>query len=127
MCGLFSFCIQKWYKVWLWWSRVGFLVTAVQGVGALCFAFVIATISAKGFAYRFSCGGVADPGFRLWLVVTPVLAWAMAVAQCCVGSDVIAWRSLYHNHSDAWRAHYREMFDYGIREFLCCLGRRQYL
>lgn len=27
----------------------------------------------------------------------------------------------------AWKAHYREVFDHGIREALCCLGRVKYL
>ncbi|CAN6228629.1 unnamed protein product [Urochloa humidicola] len=27
----------------------------------------------------------------------------------------------------AWKAHYREVFDHGIREALCCLGRAKYL
>lgn len=48
--------MQKWYKVWLWWGRLGYIVTTLQGVGALYFAFLIATISAEGFAYRVSCG-----------------------------------------------------------------------
>lgn len=118
---------RKWYKWWLWWSRIGFLVAAVQVVGAAYFFFLIATKASQRFAYTCTGSGAEDPGFKLWLVAAPILAWAIASAQCCVGSDVIAWRALYHDHDEAWRAHYREMFDYGIREVMCCLGRRRYL
>ncbi|KAG0625088.1 hypothetical protein M758_2G026800 [Ceratodon purpureus] len=118
---------RKWYKWWLWWSRLGFLVTAVQVVGAAYFFFLIVTKASQRFAYSCSGSGADEVGFKLWLMAAPVLAWAIASAQCCVGSDVIAWRALYHDHDEAWRAHYREMFDYGIREVMCCLGRRRYL
>jgi hypothetical protein len=64
---------------------------------------------------------------QTFLACLPVAAWVVAFAQCCAGSDVMAWRSLYRNQDEAWRAHYREMFDYGIREAMCCLGRRRYL
>lgn len=118
---------RKWYKWWLWWSRIGVLVTAVQVMGAAYFFYLVATNFSQRSAYSCSGSGAEDPGFKLWLVAAPVLAWAIALAQCCAGSDVIAWRALYHDHDEAWRAHYREMFDYGIREVMCCFGRRRYL
>ncbi|RVW58950.1 Retrovirus-related Pol polyprotein from transposon RE1 [Vitis vinifera] len=37
------------------------------------------------------------------------------------------WRSFYATQDNAWKAHYREVFDRGIREALCCLGRFKYL
>ncbi|KAG8065063.1 hypothetical protein GUJ93_ZPchr0004g39686 [Zizania palustris] len=37
------------------------------------------------------------------------------------------WRSFYATDDMAWKAHYREVFDHGIREALCCLGRAKYL
>lgn len=68
-----------------------------------------------------------DFWLQVLLVSVPLAAWVVTLAQCCMGSDVMAWRSLYNDHDEAWRAHYREMFDYGIREAMCCLGRRRYL
>lgn len=51
----------------------------------------------------------------------------MVIIQCSTGSDVLRWRSFYATHDTAWKAHYREVFDHGIREVLCCLGRVKYL
>lgn len=50
-----------------------------------------------------------------------------ALLQCFTGSDVLKWRSFYATQDDAWKAHYREVFDHGIREALCCMGRVKYL
>lgn len=61
------------------------------------------------------------------MLTLPTVGGIIVFAQCCVGSDVLAWRLLYGAHYEAWRAHYRQMFDYGIREVLCCLGRRRYM
>ncbi|CAM6029646.1 unnamed protein product [Sphagnum balticum] len=115
---------RRWYKHWLWCSRIGFLVTVVQSIGALYLTFIVVSKMAK----CFDCSCSKDEfGLQTFLACLPVAAWVVAFAQCCVGSDVMAWRSLYHNQDEAWRAHYREMFDYGIREAMCCLGRRRYL
>ncbi|KAM7280528.1 hypothetical protein ACFE04_007662 [Oxalis oulophora] len=51
----------------------------------------------------------------------------IALAQCFIGSDVLSWRSFYATQNDVWKAHYHEVFDHGIREALCCLGRFKYL
>nr|GMD68084.1 sn1-specific diacylglycerol lipase beta isoform X2 [Ipomoea batatas] len=51
----------------------------------------------------------------------------VAPVQCFTGSDVLKWRSFYATEDYAWKAHYREVFDHGIREALCCLGRFNYL
>ena len=55
-----------------------------------------------------------------------VVMWVGTIVQCATGSDVLRWRSFYATHDIAWRAHYREVFDHGIREVLCCLGRAKY-
>jgi hypothetical protein len=55
-----------------------------------------------------------------------VVMWVGTIVQCATGSDVLRWRSFYATHDIAWRAHYREVFDHGIREVLCCLGRVKY-
>nr|XP_027103117.1 sn1-specific diacylglycerol lipase beta-like [Coffea arabica] len=49
------------------------------------------------------------------------------VVQCCAGSDVLRWRSFYATEGNLWKAHYQEVFDHGIREAFCCLGRVKYL
>ncbi|KAL6970825.1 hypothetical protein U1Q18_030509 [Sarracenia purpurea var. burkii] len=51
----------------------------------------------------------------------------VAVVQCFTGSDILRWRSFYATEDNAWKTHYREVFDHGIREALCCLGRFKYL
>ncbi|XP_058774543.1 uncharacterized protein LOC131648831 isoform X2 [Vicia villosa] len=56
-----------------------------------------------------------------------VLVCLVALAQCFTGSDVLRWRSFYESHDNAWKSHYREVFDNGLRETLCCLGRVKYL
>ena len=52
--------------------------------------------------------------------------WVAIIVQCATGSDVLRWRAFYASHDIAWRAHYREVFDHGIHEVLCCLGRVKY-
>lgn len=44
-----------------------------------------------------------------------------------MGSDVLRWRSFYATQDDVWKAHYHEVFDYTIREVMCCFGRVEYL
>ncbi|KAK4266539.1 hypothetical protein QN277_027439 [Acacia crassicarpa] len=51
----------------------------------------------------------------------------VALVQCFSGSDVLKWRSFYETHDNAWKHHYREVFDHGLRETLCCLGRFRYM
>jgi len=51
----------------------------------------------------------------------------VVIIQCITGSDVLRWRSFYATHDTAWKAHYREVFDHGMREALCCMGRVKYL
>ncbi|PNT73388.1 hypothetical protein BRADI_2g57770v3 [Brachypodium distachyon] len=63
---------------------------------------------------------------HILLIFFLVVMWVGTVVQCATGSDVLRWRSFYASHDIAWRAHYREVFDHGIREALCCLGRVKY-
>lgn len=56
-----------------------------------------------------------------------IMVCLVALVQCFTGSDVLRWRSFYETHDNAWKCHYREVFDNGIRETLCCLGRVKYL
>lgn len=118
------------YKRWLWWSRFGILVMAMQIVGATYLAIVIIKKAMNGHNSS-SCYPGHDGHVGEWkqilVVFLVIMAWISAIAQCCAGSNVLAWRSFYATHDGAWKAHYREIFDHGIREVLCCLGRAKYL
>lgn len=64
---------------------------------------------------------------RKLLVLFTILVCFVALVQCFTGMDVLRWRSFYSTQDHAWKAHYSEIFDHGIREVLCCLGRSKYL
>ncbi|KAK8948209.1 hypothetical protein KSP40_PGU012031 [Platanthera guangdongensis] len=55
------------------------------------------------------------------------LMWLLVVIQCMLSSDVLRWRSFYATQDTAWKVHYTEVFDRGLREALCCMGRVKYL
>uniref|UniRef100_A0A0D6QZ81 Uncharacterized protein n=1 Tax=Araucaria cunninghamii TaxID=56994 RepID=A0A0D6QZ81_ARACU len=118
------------YKRWLWWSRFGILVTILQVLGATYFVIIIVNKSRHGHDSS-SCYPGQDGHGNVWkpilVVALAIVAWVLVITQCCAGSDVLTWRSFYARHDGAWKAHYREMFDHGIREILCCLGRAKYL
>jgi hypothetical protein len=75
----------------------------------------------------FGADGQTGHWQKTVLVILNVFSWVATVVQCCVGSNMMAWHSLYNVHKEAWRAHYREVFNHGIREALCCLGKSRYL
>ncbi|MCL7038699.1 hypothetical protein MKW94_016877 [Papaver nudicaule] len=116
------------YKRWLRWTRFGMVITVLQFFGASYLMIVI--------LQYFSQTGKSswcflDPNHnvleRKLLVAYLVLVWFLVIIQCMTGSDVLRWRSFYATHDSAWKAHYHEVFDHGIREVLCCLGRVKYL
>ncbi|TVU36169.1 hypothetical protein EJB05_18088 [Eragrostis curvula] len=117
------------YKRWLWWTRFGMIITMLQFVLAIYLMCIIVK--------DFSDGGSSKQCFsehnqdnvdwkRVLLICFIVSMWVASIVQCATGSDVLRWRSFYASHDIAWRAHYREVFDHGIREVLCCLGRAKY-
>jgi hypothetical protein len=63
---------------------------------------------------------------RILLIFFFVSTWVATIVQCAIGYDVLRWRSFYASHDNAWRAHYQEVFDRGIHEVSCCLGRTKY-
>jgi hypothetical protein len=63
---------------------------------------------------------------RILLIFFLVSTWVATIVQCAIGYDVLRWRSFYASHDNAWRAHYQEVFDRGIHEVSCCLGRTKY-
>lgn len=64
---------------------------------------------------------------RTMLILFMVIISYVGPVQCFAGADVLRWRSFYATEDNAWRAHYREVFDHGIREALCCVRRVKYL
>ncbi|KAG6544343.1 hypothetical protein Mapa_014177 [Marchantia paleacea] len=121
---------RRWYRRWLWWSRLGITMTFLQVISTAYLTLILGrNLSTQNHHISFCSADVRNE--QRWLVALmvalPTLGSIIVVAQCCVGSDVLAWRLLYGAHYGAWRAHYRQMFDYGIREVLCCLGRRRYM
>ncbi|BBN17699.1 sn1-specific diacylglycerol lipase [Marchantia polymorpha subsp. ruderalis] len=120
----------EWYRRWLWWSRLGITMTFLQVMSTAYLTLILGRNLSTQSNHVSFCS-VDGRNEQRWLVALmvglPTLGSIIVFAQCCVGSDVLAWRLLYGAHYGAWRAHYRQMFDYGIREVLCCLGRRRYM
>ncbi|KAF7038982.1 hypothetical protein CFC21_049069 [Triticum aestivum] len=117
------------YNRWLWWARFGMVITVLQFVLALYLMCIIVKDFSSGKSLK-ECFSGHDKDVNDWknilLMIFLVVMWVGTIVQCATGSDVLRWRSFYATHDIAWRAHYREVFDHGIREVLCCLGRVKY-
>ncbi|CAM0884151.1 unnamed protein product [Alopecurus aequalis] len=117
------------YKRWLWWTRFGMVITVLQFVLAFYLVYIILKDLSAGNSLK-ECFSGHDQDNSEWkhilFIFFLVVMWVGTVVQCTTGSDVLRWRSFYASHDIAWRAHYREVFDHGIREVLCCLGRVKY-
>ncbi|KAG0540581.1 hypothetical protein BDA96_03G421400 [Sorghum bicolor] len=116
------------YKRWLWWTRFGMVITVLQFVLAIYLMCIILKDVLDGGSSKQCFSGQSQNGDwrRILLITFLVSMWVSTIVQCATGSDVLRWRSFYASHDIAWRAHYREVFDHGIREVLCCLGRVKY-
>ncbi|KAK1379270.1 Sn1-specific diacylglycerol lipase beta [Heracleum sosnowskyi] len=132
------------------WSAVilGMLnmVVLILGIWIVCFVRIIAMVR-TAFAQRatallvVSQTPVADAlvkrmRYKRWLwwtraamfiTVLQLIGAIYLVFRCLAGSDVLRWRSFYTTQHHAWKTHYQEVFDYGLREALCCMGRAKYL
>ncbi|XP_066348411.1 uncharacterized protein [Miscanthus floridulus] len=118
------------YKRWLWWTRFGMAVGALQLVAATYLMFVIVRDLSKerrSTSCFFGQDEADQVSGRALIALFLILSWVVVIVQCFTGSDILRWRSFYATHDMAWKAHYREVFDHGIREALCCLGRAKYL
>ncbi|CAL5026754.1 unnamed protein product [Urochloa decumbens] len=118
------------YKRWLWWTRFGMAVGALQLVAAIYLMFVIVRDLSKerrSTSCFFGQDEADRSSGRALIALQLILSWVVVIVQCFTGSDILRWRSFYATHDMAWKAHYREVFDHGIREALCCLGRAKYL
>uniref|UniRef100_A0A0E0JSA4 Uncharacterized protein n=1 Tax=Oryza punctata TaxID=4537 RepID=A0A0E0JSA4_ORYPU len=107
------------YKRWLWWTRFGVVITVLQFVLALCLLCIIVKDFSGGRSSK-QCLSGQDQDNSNWkhtlLISFIIIMWVATIVQCFTGSDVLRWRSFYASHDIAWRAHYREVFDHGIRE-----------
>ncbi|KAH7441342.1 hypothetical protein KP509_03G034200 [Ceratopteris richardii] len=115
-----------WYAYWLWWGRFGAFVTLLQILGATYLTYSFLKLDSVGINPWYSADG-STGWHRSFFLALSLAAWLLTITQCCVGSEIFAWSSLYARQNNAWRAYYHEMFDYGIREALCCLGRAHYI
>lgn len=104
------------------------IITVLQFVLAIyLMCIILRDVLAGGSSTQcFSGQNQKSDGRRILLIAFLVTMWVATIVQCATGSDVLRWRSFYASHDFAWRAHYREVFDHGIREVLCCLGRVKY-
>lgn len=106
------------------------VITVLQFVLALYLMCIILNDFSAGKSLK-ECFSGHDQDNSDWkhilLIIFLVVMWVGTVVQCVTGFDVLRWRSFYASHDIAWRAHFREVFDHGIREVLCCLGRVKYL
>ncbi|MCO5583523.1 hypothetical protein L7F22_037434 [Adiantum nelumboides] len=128
LCNVLASCKQMWYVRWLWWGRFGAFVTVLQLVGASYLSFLFLKYASISSNPCYSVDSDSEGGWhRGFFLALALAAWLLTITQCCLGTDILAWSSLYARHDDAWRAYYHEMFDYGIREALCCLGRAKYI
>ncbi|XP_038884280.1 diacylglycerol lipase-beta isoform X3 [Benincasa hispida] len=118
------------YKRWLWWTRFALILVLLQFAGAVYLIFHMTNYIAHDETSSGCALGVASND-RWWkrklLVLFTTLVCFVALVQCFTGMDVLRWRSFYSTQDHAWKAHYSEIFDHGIREALCCLGRSKYL
>ncbi|KAL1805273.1 hypothetical protein ACET3Z_028341 [Daucus carota] len=110
------------YKRWLWWTRAAMFITVLQFIAAIYLFFRLW----QHFSQPPTANTCTSSHKRL-LVVFMIVVCLIVVLQCLAGSDVLRWRSFYTTQDHAWKTHYQEVFDYGLREALCCMGRAKYL
>ncbi|KVH97202.1 Lipase, class 3, partial [Cynara cardunculus var. scolymus] len=114
------------YMKWIRWTRFAFVITVLQFMGA---SYLLINVSKNVFKDRTPNACVLEllSTNTTWLhnmaVVFVIMVCYVTLVQCYSGSDVLRWRSFYTNENKAWKHHYREVFDQGLREALCCMGR----
>ncbi|KAJ6956297.1 hypothetical protein NC652_007398 [Populus alba x Populus x berolinensis] len=113
------------YKTWLWWSRFALAMTLLQTATAIYLVFSVAEFMSHNGTSSKCLAGTASNGNK-WktklLIPFVITVCSVPLMHCFVGPAVLRWRSFYETQDDAWKAHYQEVFDHGIREALCCLS-----
>ncbi|XP_016460829.2 uncharacterized protein LOC107784247 isoform X2 [Nicotiana tabacum] len=118
------------YRRLLLWTRIASVITVVQLLGAVFLLFSVTNLLHRDTTSSNCLRGLLSNGSwwqRNILILFMVIISYVAPVQCFAGAEVLRWRSFYATEDNAWKAHYREVFDHGIREALCCLGRVKYL
>ncbi|CAN1247847.1 hypothetical protein LINPERPRIM_LOCUS6513 [Linum perenne] len=116
------------YKRWLWWSRLAMVVTVLQLLSAFFLLFnTMHYISHNQPTTQCVLDKIKSRWEENLLITFTIIGICVPIVQLLVGPDVLRWRSFYETQDEVWEAHYKEVFDYGIREALCCLGRFKYL
>ncbi|XP_028106234.1 uncharacterized protein LOC114305352 isoform X2 [Camellia sinensis] len=118
------------YKRWLLWTRFLMLTTVLQFLATTFLMLIVAKhVHQRGASSNCVLGHVSN-GTK-WqqdiLVLFIIMMFYVGMVQCFTGSDILRWRSFYATEDNAWKTHYSEIFDHGIREALCCMGRVKYL
>ncbi|XP_074319737.1 uncharacterized protein LOC141656661 [Silene latifolia] len=117
------------YKRWVWWTRFSTIIIVVQFLLAMYLVYGLARKASQDGTSNY-CGVGSISNNKWWnqhlLIIFLTVASFIAIFQCFSSSDVLRWRSFYDVQDNAWKAHYQEVFDHGIREALCCLGRFKY-
>ncbi|CAH9062374.1 unnamed protein product [Cuscuta epithymum] len=118
------------YRNWLWWTRFAAVITVLQFIGAAYYLFTLTKMVYQNAVSTSCVPELFSSGIK-WQRITVFLFMSIVIyvapVQFVTGSDVLRWRSFYSTEDYAWKAHYREVFDNGIRQALCCLGRFNYL
>ncbi|KAJ8767581.1 hypothetical protein K2173_017925 [Erythroxylum novogranatense] len=119
------------YKKWHRWTRVVLVINILQFLAAIYLICNVATyISADSRSGALCLSEISLNDTQLkrrLLVLLSFLASCLPLLQCFAGSDIMKWKYYFVKNDDFWRAHYLEVFDHGIREVMCCLGRARYL
>ncbi|PHT28624.1 hypothetical protein CQW23_31757 [Capsicum baccatum] len=121
---------RKKYRKLLLWTRIASVITMLQLLGAVFLLVSVTNLFHSDTTSSNCLRGILSNGSkwqRTMLILFMVIISYVGPVQCFAGADVLRWRSFYATEDNAWRAHYREVFDHGIREALCCLGRVKYL
>ncbi|KAI5599612.1 hypothetical protein BDE02_02G207300 [Populus trichocarpa] len=105
-------------------------MTLLQTATAIYLVFSVAAFMSHDGTSSKCLTGTASNGNK-WktklLIPFVITVCSVPLMHCFVGPAVLRWRSFYETQDDAWKAHYQEVFDHGIREALCCLGRVKYM
>ncbi|KAJ6941282.1 hypothetical protein NC651_007154 [Populus alba x Populus x berolinensis] len=112
------------YKTWLWWSQFALAMTLLQTATAIYLVFSVAEFMSHDGTSSKCLAGTASNGNK-WktklLIPFVITVCSVPLMHCFAGPAVLRWRSFYETQ-DAWKVHYQEVFDHGIREALCCLS-----
>ncbi|KAH8517805.1 hypothetical protein H0E87_005645, partial [Populus deltoides] len=93
-------------------------MTLLQTATAIYLVFRVAEFMSHDGTSSKCLTGTASNGNK-WktklLIPFVITVCSVPLMHCFVGPAVLRWRSFYETQDDAWKAHYQEVFDHGIR------------